>query len=92
MQAFDADLLVADPGNLGGWALADALDIHKAIVQVPGFTPPLVRHVLTLHHGLSDSPCSYSLQGMHSQVISLNACQINRLWLKLLHKSLQLKF
>ncbi|DBA81000.1 TPA: hypothetical protein ACH3X2_007206 [Trebouxia sp. C0005] len=41
MQAFDADLLVADPGNLGGWALADALDIHKAIVQVPGFTPPL---------------------------------------------------
>ena len=50
MQAFDADLLVADPGNLGGWALADALDIHKAIVQVPGFTPPLVRHVHTLHH------------------------------------------
>ncbi|DBB08133.1 hypothetical protein WJX82_009623 [Trebouxia sp. C0006] len=41
VQAFDADLLVADPGNLGGWALADALDIHKAIVQVPGFTPPL---------------------------------------------------
>ena len=50
MQAFDADLLVADPGNLGGWALADALNIHKAIVQVPGFTPPLVRHVHTLHH------------------------------------------
>lgn len=41
VQAFDADLLVADPGNLGGWALADALGIHKAIVQVPGFTPPL---------------------------------------------------
>ncbi len=53
MQAFDADLLVADPGNLGGWALADALNIHKAIVQVPGFTPPLVRHVHTLHHQTS---------------------------------------
>lgn len=41
VEAFDADLLVADPGNLGGWALADALGIHKAVVQVPGFTPPL---------------------------------------------------
>ena len=50
VQAFDADLLVADPGNLGGWALADALSIHKAIVQVPGFTPPLVRHKSRLGH------------------------------------------
>ncbi|KAL3161221.1 hypothetical protein ABBQ38_009588 [Trebouxia sp. C0009 RCD-2024] len=40
-QALDADLLVADPGNLGGWALADALNLQKALVQVPGFTPPL---------------------------------------------------
>ncbi|KAL3135835.1 hypothetical protein ABBQ32_007395 [Trebouxia sp. C0010 RCD-2024] len=41
VQAFDADVFVADPGNLGGWALADALKLQKAMVQVPGFTPPL---------------------------------------------------
>ena len=45
LQAFDADLFVADPGNLGGWALSDALNLHKAVVQVPGFTPPLVSHI-----------------------------------------------
>lgn len=43
MQEFGADLFVADPGNLGGWALADALSIPKAIIQVPGFHPPVVR-------------------------------------------------
>ena len=48
LQAFDADLFVADPGNLGGWALADSLNLHKAVVQVPGFTPPLVRYILHL--------------------------------------------
>lgn len=48
LQAFDAELFVADPGNLGGWALADALKLHKAVVQVPGFTPPLVGHVTHL--------------------------------------------
>lgn len=45
LQSFGADLLVADPGNLGGWALADTLKLQKAMIQVPGFTPPLVRHV-----------------------------------------------
>lgn len=44
MQDFKADLFVADPGNLGGWALADALQIPKAILQVPGFHPPMVRY------------------------------------------------
>lgn len=48
LQAFNADLFVVDPGNLGGWALADALRLHKAVVQVPGFTPPLVSPILHL--------------------------------------------
>ncbi len=47
VQGFEADLFVADPGDLGGWALADALNIHKAMLQVPGFTPPLVRLLQT---------------------------------------------
>ena len=46
LQAFDADLFVADPGNLGGWAFADMLGLPKAMIQVPGFTPPLVRLVM----------------------------------------------
>ncbi|KAL3161225.1 hypothetical protein ABBQ38_009591 [Trebouxia sp. C0009 RCD-2024] len=50
VQAFDADLFVADPGNLGGWALADALKLQKAMVQVPGFTPPLSCLVLINSH------------------------------------------
>ena len=33
---------MADPGNLGGWALADVLQMPKAILQVPGFHPPMV--------------------------------------------------
>ena len=53
MQSFDADLLVASSGNFGGCAFADAHKLQKAEVQVPGFTPPLVRHVNT---GLSADP------------------------------------
>ena len=72
MQDVRADLFVADPGNLGGWALADALQVPKAILQVPGFHPPMVASALC-----NSSACFGSMVDSGSNNVDISSCTIS---------------